>query len=122
MTPSLPRRFVVAYAILLALADLTVPLPGNPYASSGELIAAVAVQALVAWRLWHASSLAWLLAMFFAAGGLLTLILMQPRLELGVVLWFLSLLAQVLVLWMYALALRSSLSAREAGTPAKGAT
>jgi hypothetical protein len=103
MTDSSARRFVVAYAILLALLDLDVLLPGNPYSSVGEFVVAVGVQALIVWRLWHGSSLAWLVAMLFAAGAVLSLVLMQPPLDAGVILMFVLSVAQVLILWVYAL-------------------
>ena len=115
---SLPlgRRFVLAYASLLALFNLSVLLPGNPVSSNRELIVAVGVQALVVWRLWHSSSLSWLLAMLFAAGYLVTIVLMQPTLEVGVILTFVLSVAQVLILWMYALTRQQPLSA-SAGIP-----
>jgi hypothetical protein len=103
MTLVAARRLVVAYAALLALFDLSVLLPGNPVSSNGEFIVAIGVQALVVWRLWHGSSLSWLLAMFFAAGYVVTIVLMQPTLEDGVILTFVLSVAQVLILWMYAL-------------------
>jgi hypothetical protein len=118
MITSLAHRFVVAYAILLALLDLDVLLPGNPYSSVREFVLAVGVQALVIWRLWHGSSLAWLVAMLFAAGAILTLLLMQPPMEAGVILEFVLSVAQVLILWMYALALSRPL-AGTVGTPPK---
>jgi hypothetical protein len=99
----LGRWFVLAYAILLALFDLSVLLPGNPVSSNGEFIVAVGVQALVVWRLWHGSSFAWLLSMLFAVGQVLTVVGMQPTLEVGVILTFVLSVAQVLILWMYAL-------------------
>jgi hypothetical protein len=116
MTTSLAHRFVVAYTILLALLDLSVLLPGNPYTSVRGFVVAVGIQALIVWRLWHGSSLSWLVAMLFAAGAILTLLLMQPTLEAGVILWFVLSVAQVLVLWMYALA-RARPLAGTVGTP-----
>jgi hypothetical protein len=110
------RRFVLAYAILMALFNLSVLLPGNPVSSNGEFIVAVGVQALVVWRLWHGSSLSWLLAMFFAAGYVVTIVLMQPTLEVGVILTFVLSVAQVLILWMYALIRKRPLSG-SAGIP-----
>ena len=77
MTDSSARQFVVAYAILMALIDLPVLLPGNPYTSVRGFVVSVGVQALVAWRLWHGSSLAWLIAMLFAVGTVVSLVLMQ---------------------------------------------
>ena len=41
--------------------------------------------------------------MFFAAGYVVTIVLMQPTLEVGVILTFVLSVAQVLILWMYAL-------------------
>jgi hypothetical protein len=103
MTDSSARRLVVAYAILLALLDLDVLLPGNPYASVEGFVVAVGVQALIVWRLWHGSSLAWLVAMLFAAGAVVSLVLMQPPLDAGVIVMFVLSVAQVLILWVYAL-------------------
>ena len=97
---SAERRLIVAYAALLALFDLSVLLPGNPVSNTGEFIVAVGVQALVVWRLWEGSSLSWLLAMFFAAGYIVTIVLMQPKVEVGVILTFVLSVAQVLTLWM----------------------
>jgi hypothetical protein len=99
MTVVSASRLILAYAALLALFDLVVLLPGNPYSSRGEFVAAVAVQTLVVWRLWHRSSLAWLLAMAFAAGQVVTILLMQPELEVGVNLDFVLSIAQVAILW-----------------------
>lgn len=93
------RRLIVAYAALLALFDLAVLLPGNPYSSVEGFIAAVAVQALIVWRLSYGSSLAWLFAMFFAAGYVVTLVLIQPSLEVGVALTFVLAVAQAMILW-----------------------
>jgi hypothetical protein len=98
MTIVSARWLIVAYAALLALFDLSVLLPGNPYSSRGEFVAAVAVQTLIVWRLWHRSSLAWLVAMAFAAGDVVTTLLMQPGLEVGVILTFVLSFAQAAIL------------------------
>ena len=103
MTDSSARQFVVGYAILLALLDLSVLLPGNPYTSFRGFVVSVGIQALVVWWLWHRSSLAWLVAMLFAAGTVVSLVLMQPPLEAGVILMFVLSVTQVLILWVYAL-------------------
>ena len=103
MTLSPARRLIVAYAALLALVDLSVWLPGNPYSSFPEFLVGLGIQALIVWRLWHRSSLAWLLAMFFAAGTVFSLILMQLDPEVGVILVLVLSVAQVLILSMYAL-------------------
>jgi hypothetical protein len=99
MTALSARRLVVAYAALQALFDLAVLLPGNPVSGVQDFIVAVAVQALIVWRLWHGSSFAWLVAMFFALGYVVTLVLMQPSLEVGVVLTYILAVAQAAVLW-----------------------
>jgi hypothetical protein len=93
------HRLVVAYATLLALFDLAVLLPGNPISSVEEFIVAVAVQALIVWRLWHGSSFAWLFAMVFALGYIVTLVGMQPSLEVGVALTYVLAVAQAAILW-----------------------
>jgi hypothetical protein len=54
------RRLIVAYSALLALMDLAVLLPGRlDYTSGWGFIGSVAIQALIVWRLWHGSTLAW---------------------------------------------------------------
>ena len=93
------RRLIVAYVALVALFDLSVLLPGNPYSSVGGFIGAVAVQTLIVWRLWHRSSLAWLFAMAFAALYPVSILLMQASLdELGVILTFVLSIAQAAIL------------------------
>ncbi|HKI22924.1 MAG TPA: hypothetical protein VKA24_05845 [Gaiellaceae bacterium] len=118
MSDSSARQFVFAYAILLALVDLSVLLPGNPYTSVRGFVVSVGIQALVAWRLWHRSSLAWLVAMLFAAGTVVSLVLMQPPLDAGVILMFVFSVVQVLILWVYALSGPRPLSG-PVGTPAE---
>jgi hypothetical protein len=98
MTVASARPLVVAYAALLALSDLAVLLPGNPISGAEEFVVGVAVQALIVWRLSHGSSVAWLIAMFFAAGFVVTVLLMQPALEVGVVLTFVAAIAQATIL------------------------
>lgn len=99
MTTSPARRLVVAYAALTGLLDLAVLLPGNPhYSSAWGLIGAVGIQTLIVWRLWHGSPLAWLVALAFAAFTVVTLPLMDPGLEVGVVLFFVLSTAQAVVL------------------------
>jgi hypothetical protein len=99
MTTSPARRSVVAYAALTGLLDLAVLLPGNPhYSSAWGLIGAVAIQTLIVWRLWHGSPLAWLVALAFAAFTVVTVPLMDPGLEVGVVLFFVLSTAQAVVL------------------------
>ena len=57
MTTSPVRRFIVAYVILLALFDLSVLLPGNPYSSVWGFVGAVGIQTLIVWGLWRGCSI-----------------------------------------------------------------
>jgi hypothetical protein len=61
------RRLIVAYAALLALLDLSVLLPGNPYSSGWGFICSMAIQALIVWRLCRGSVVAWSVALVIAA-------------------------------------------------------
>jgi hypothetical protein len=55
--------------VLLALFDLVALLPGNPVVTRASGFAVVvAVQALIIWRLWHRSGLAWFVWILFSAG------------------------------------------------------
>jgi hypothetical protein len=116
MTTSPARRLIVTYAALLALLDLSVLLPGNPYSSVWGFIGAVGVQTLIVWRLWHGSSISWLFAMAFAAGNVLTISLMQPPVEVGVILMFVLSIAQAAILCLY-LRARSRALSWPGGTP-----
>ncbi len=116
MTTSPARRLIVAYAALLALFDLSVMLPGNPYSSVEGFVGAVAVQTLVVWRLWHGSSISWLLAMAFAAGYLVSILGFGPSLEVGYSLTFVLAIAQAAILCLYIRA-RSHPPAWAAGSP-----
>jgi hypothetical protein len=99
MTVVTARRLIVAYVALVALFDLSVLLPGNPYSSVGGFIGAVAIQTLIVWRLWHGSSLAWIFAMAFATLFPVTILLMQASLdEVGVILTFVLSIAQAAIL------------------------
>jgi hypothetical protein len=59
---------------------------------------AVAIQTLIVWRLWHGSPLAWLVALVLAALTVVTLPLMDPGFEVGVVLFFVLSTAQAVIL------------------------
>jgi hypothetical protein len=61
-------------------------LPGNPYSSRDEYVAAMVIQALVLWGLWRGSAVAWVVAMAFTVLTFLSWVLMQPPPEIGVVL------------------------------------
>jgi hypothetical protein len=86
MTRWLARRLIVALAVVTALFDLAVLLPGNPYSSRDEFVGAVVIQALVVWGLWRGSVVAWVVATAFAVLTFLTIPLMQPPPDVGVVL------------------------------------
>ena len=60
MTTSPVRRLIVAYGALLALEDLSVLLPGNPYTSVGGFVGIVGIQTLIVWGLWQGSTVSWL--------------------------------------------------------------
>jgi hypothetical protein len=69
MNDSPARPVILTSGVLLALFDLVALLPGNPVVTRASGFAAVvAVQALIIWRLWHRSGLAWFLWIFFSAG------------------------------------------------------
>jgi hypothetical protein len=102
MSRSSWRRLVVAYAAVAALFHLSVLLPGNPQTSFWGSVSAAGVQALIIWRLWHASATAWLLAMLFAVGTAVTLLLMQPPMEMSVILVLVLSVAQTAILGTYA--------------------
>ena len=116
MTTSPGRRLISAYGALLALLDLTVLLPGNPYTTVWGFVGAVAIQTLIVWGLWHGSTVSWLVAMFFAAGGVVTILLMGPLVEVGVILMFVLSFAQTAILCFYLHAQSRPLS-RLAGVP-----
>jgi hypothetical protein len=78
------RRLIAALAVVTALFDLAVLLPGNPYSSRGGFVAAVVIQALVLWRLWHGSVVAWVVATAFSMLTFLSAVLMGPPPDLGV--------------------------------------
>jgi hypothetical protein len=92
------RRLIVGLAVLTALFDLAVVLPGNPSSSRDEFVAAVVIQALVLWGLWRGSAVAWVVAMAFAALTFLSWVLMQPPLEVGVFLILVVSVVQVAIL------------------------
>jgi hypothetical protein len=99
MTASPVRQLIVAYAALTALLGLSILLPGNPYYSSvWGFAGAAGIQALIVWRLWHGSPVSWLVAMAFAALTVVTLPLMAPPVEVGVIFLFVFSIAQAPIL------------------------
>lgn len=92
------RRLIVALAAVTALSDLAVLLPGNPVSSRGEFVAAVLVQALVLLGLWRGSAIAWVVATAYAVLTSLTIPLMQPPPDVGVLLFFALSVVQAAIL------------------------
>jgi hypothetical protein len=69
MPNSPARSLILVCGASIALFDLVALLPGNPdVTSTGGLLVAVAVQALILWRLLHHSAIAWAVAVL--ASGL----------------------------------------------------
>lgn len=69
MNDSPARPLILTSGVLLALFDLVALLPGNPVVTSAPGFAlVVAVHALIIWRLWHRSGLAWFFWVFLSGG------------------------------------------------------
>ena len=69
MNDSPARPLILTSGVLLALFDLVALLPGNPVVTRASGFAVVvAVQALIIWRLWHRSGLAWFFWVLLSAG------------------------------------------------------
>jgi hypothetical protein len=80
------HRLITGLAVVTALFDLVVLLPGNPYWGGGkEFVAVVLIQALVLWGLWRGSAVAWWVAVIFSTGQIVSWILMSALDEPGVV-------------------------------------
>jgi hypothetical protein len=93
------RRVVVIYAVLWALLDLVVLLPGNPTFSSGwGWLGSVGIQSLVVWRLAHGSVLAQAFGLFMALGGVASVLLVGPPIGVTEALFAVVCLAQAGVL------------------------
>jgi hypothetical protein len=68
MTDSPARPLILTSGLLIALFDVVALLPGNPVVTSAPGFAVVvAVLALIIWRLWNGSGLAWCFAVFVPA-------------------------------------------------------
>jgi hypothetical protein len=91
------RRLILTLAVVTALFDLAVLLPGNPYSSRDGFIGAVLVQALVLWGLWRGSVVAWVVATAFAVLTALTIPLMQPPPDAGVFILIFSVVQAVIL-------------------------
>jgi hypothetical protein len=98
VTISPARRLIFGYAALLALLDMFVLLPGNPHSTVWGFVGGVVVQALIVWRLWHRSPLAWLFELALAVLTVVAFLLMAADAEIGVILLHAFSLAQAGVL------------------------
>lgn len=54
------------------------------------------------WRLWYGSAASWLVALVFAVGTVVSVLLMQMPVEVGLVSFFVLTVAQVAILWQLA--------------------
>jgi hypothetical protein len=73
------RRVVVAYAMLWALLDLVILLPGNPtFSSRWGLVGALLIQSLLVWGLAYGSVLAWAFGLLMALGAVASVSLVGP--------------------------------------------
>ena len=99
MSTSPARRLIAAYASLTALLNVFVLLPGNPdYSSEWGFVGSVAIQGAVIWWLWHGSPFAWLIALTFDLLTVVSLLFIQPEVEVGVILLAVFSMAQVGIL------------------------
>jgi hypothetical protein len=99
MTDSPARPLIVTSALLIALLDIVALLPGNPVVTSAPGFAVVvALQALIIWRLWHRSGLAWFFGVFLPSLYTVTLILAQMPWETTLVMTCLLMLTQIALL------------------------
>ena len=93
------RRLVIAYAVLTALLDFVVFLPGNPsFSSTWGLAGVVLIQSLLVWRLAYGSALAWLFGLLFALGTVASILLAGPSIGATEILFVVVCLAQAGVL------------------------
>jgi hypothetical protein len=68
MKTSTARLLILSCGLTLALFDIVAALPGNPdFTSVGGAVFVIAVQALIIWRLFHRSKMAWLLTVIVAS-------------------------------------------------------
>lgn len=92
-------RLVIAYAVLTALLDLVVLLPGNPSPSSiWGLVGLVLIQSLLVWRLTYGSALAWLFGLLSALGAVASVPLAGPPIGVTETVFVVVCLAQAGVL------------------------
>jgi hypothetical protein len=100
MPPSRARQLIFAYAGVLVLLNLSVLLPGNPDYGSGwnGATASLAIQALIVWRLWHRSPLAWGAGVALPLLTIVALALMAATMEVGTFLLIVFSVAQIAIL------------------------
>ena len=95
------RRLILIYAALVVLLNLSVLLPGNPdYTSFWGFVGSVTVQGLVVWGVWRQWRLAWGFGLLMALLTSLSIFLIAPRWEVGVILVVIASLLQAAVLAM----------------------
>jgi len=86
VTTSPARRLILIYVALSVLLYLFALLPGNPeYSSVWSFVGWVVFEALVVWRLWHGSLLAWLISFGAAVLTVIGLVLMAAPVEFGTI-------------------------------------
>jgi hypothetical protein len=95
---SLPLQLILTYAVFLILLDLSVALPGNPAWTWPGGALAVVVQALIVWRLWHRSPIAWFLGLLFAVLSVVSTILAAADAEFSLLLFQFFSIAQAAIL------------------------
>ena len=82
MKTSPARALILTCGALMALFDLVALLPGNPEVTSVRgLVVVVIVQALLIWRLYRHSGLAWSLVVFFSGSYAALGVLVGPPWE-----------------------------------------
>ena len=87
------------YAALTVALNLVVALPGNPdYSSAWGVVASIVIQALLVWRLWRGSEIAWLLGLLLALFAVASTILSGPSYDTGTILFVALSLAQTGIL------------------------
>ena len=97
------RGEIAAYALLWALLDLLVMLPGNSltFSSFWGLVGSLVIQGLLVWRLASGSGLAWAFGLLIALGTLASVFLVGPPFGAGEILVAVVCLAQggLLLVW-----------------------
>jgi hypothetical protein len=98
VTISPPRRLIVGYAVLVLLLYFAVLLPGSLTSTLWGTVGGLLIEALIVWRLWYGSPVAWVIALGFAVLPILAVSLSGLSIDPATV-WFLAVtLAQAAVL------------------------